>query len=177
MPEHADMPLETSQRAAFMLACPVARGIAYLSDPAVVLSALPSTERIIQRQRGAYRIMLAPMHLLGVSLRPAAEITFATSDSQVVIQSIAEAPYDLQPDEVIARVTGRFVLRPTESGCTAQASLRIAATIPARFLPSMVPRIIIQRTTDAMLILRIKQETQMMTRALVRGYAAWEHAE
>lgn len=178
MPEHAaDMPLQTSQRAAFALPCPVARGIAYLSDPAAVLSALPSMERIIQRQRGTYRLVLAPIHLLGVSLRPAAEITFATTESQVMIRSIAEEPSDLQPGEVVAYVIGRFILKPTEAGCITQASLRIAATIPARVLPSMVPRIIAQRTAETVLTLRIKQETQMMTRSLVRGYAAWEHSE
>lgn len=178
MPEHAsDMPLQTSQRAVFTLPCTVAYGIAYLNDPAAVLSALPSMERIIQRQRGTYRVVLAPIHVLGISLRPAAEITFTTIESQVLIRSIAEEPYDLQPGEVVARVTGRFMLKPADTGCNVQASLHIAATIPARFLPSVVPRIIAQRTAEAMLTHRIKQETQMMTRTLVRGYTAWEHAE
>jgi hypothetical protein len=171
------MPLQTSQRAAFALPCTVARGIAYLSDPATVLSALPSTQRIIERQRGSYRVMLAPIQVLGVSLRPAAEVTFATTESQVLIRSVAEEPHDLQPSEIATHVTGRFTLRPTDTGCDAHASLRVTATISARFLPAIVPRTIAQRTAEAVLTRRIKQEVQMMTRALVRGYAAWEHAE
>lgn len=178
MPEHAgDMLLQTSQRTAFALPCTVTRGIAYLSDPAIVLSALPSMQRIIQRRQGAYRLVLAPIHVLGVSLRPAAEITFATTESQILVRSIMEEPHDLQPGDVAARVTGRFTLRPTDTGCNGDASLRVAATIPARFLPPLMPRIIAQRTAETVLIRRMKQEVLTMTRALVQGCAAWEHAE
>ena len=178
MPEHAtDMPLQTSQRAAFALPCTVARGIAYLSDPATVLSALPSVERIIQRQRGTYRVMLAPIHVPGVSLRPAAEVIFTTTESQVCIQSVAEEPHDLQASEVATHIYGLFILTPTATDCSVHASLRVTATIPARTLLPFMPRIIAQRTAEAILTIRIKQEVQMMTRALVRGYAAWEPVE
>ncbi len=178
MPEHAaDMLLQTSQHAAFALPCTVTRGIAYLSDPAIVLSALPSMERIIQRPQGAYRLVLAPIQVLGVSLRPAAEITFATAASQILIRSITEEPHGLQPGEVAARVTGRFTLRPTDTGCNVGASLRVAAMIPAHFLPPFMPRIIAQRTAEAVLARRMKQEVLTMIGALVRGYAAGEHTE
>ena len=90
MPRYAaDMPLQTHQRAAFVLPCTVARGITYLSDPAIVLGAMPSVERIVLRQRGTYRLTLAPIRAPGVSLRPAAEVVFTTTDSRVIIQSIA----------------------------------------------------------------------------------------
>lgn len=178
MPEHAaDMPLQTSQRASFALPCTVARGIAYLSDPAVVFGALPSVERVIQRQRGTFRVTLAPIHVPGVALRPAAEVAFATADTQVTVRSVREEPHDLLPGEIAARVVGLFVLTPTAAGCGVQASLRIEASVPGRALPSLVPRIIAQRTAETVLTLRIKQEVQTMVRALVQGYGAWERVE
>ncbi|MGH8164170.1 MAG: DUF1997 domain-containing protein [Rhodanobacteraceae bacterium] len=178
MSEHAsDLSLQTSQRAFFALPCVVARGIAYLSDPAIVLGALPSVERVILRPHGTYRLTLAPIHVPGVSLRPAAEVRFATTDSQVAVRSVAEEPNDLQPGEVAARVVGLFALTPTATGCGVHASLRIAARVPAHLLPSLMPRIIAQRTAEAVLIRRMKQEVQMMTRTLVRGYSMWEGSE
>ena len=178
MPEHAsDLSLQTSQRASFALPCVMARGIAYLSDPAIVLGAMPSVERVIQRQRGTYRLMLAPIHVPGVSLRPAAEVRFTTTDSQVAVRSVAEEPNDLQPGEVAARVVGLFGLTPTATGCGVHASLRIAAYVPANVLPSLMPRIIAQRTAETVLIRRMKQEVQVMTRTLVRGYTLWEDPE
>jgi uncharacterized protein DUF1997 len=178
MPEHTrEIALETSQRAAFALPCAVARGIAYLSDPAVIFGALPSMERVIQRQHGAYRLMLGPIHVLGVSLRPAAEVEFATTDAQIAIRSIAAEPHDLQPGEVAARITGRFVLTPTATGCGVRASLRVAARVPARVLPPLVPRVIAQRTAATVLTRRITQEVRTMTRTLVQGYTMWEGSE
>ncbi len=178
MPEHAaDMPLQTSQRASFALSCSVARGIVYLSDPAVVFNALQSVERVVQRQHGTFRVTLAPIHVPGVALRPAAEVAFATTDTQVTVRSIGEEPHDLQPGEVAARVVSLLVLTPTAAGCGVQASLRIEASVPGRALPSLVPRIIAQRTAETVLALRIKQEVQAMVRALVQGYGAWEDLE
>ncbi len=178
MPEHAsDLSLQTSQRAFFALPCAVVRGIAYLSDPAIVLGALPSVERVIRRQRGTYRLTLAPIHVPGASLRPAAEVRFAATDSQMAVRSIAEEPDDLQPGEVAARVVGLFVLTPTDTGCGVHVSLRIAARVPAHLLPFLMPRIIAQRTAETVLTHRMKQEVQIMTRTLVRGYTAWEGSE
>ncbi|MGI8687339.1 MAG: DUF1997 domain-containing protein [Thermomicrobiales bacterium] len=171
-----DMPLQTGQHAVFALPCSVASGIAYL-NPTIVLNALPGVERVIQRQRGAYRVTFAPIHVPGISLRPAAEITFATTNSQVAIRSIAEAPHDLQAGEVATRVIGLFVLMATATGCDVHASLRVAASVPARILPALMPRSIAQRAAETVLSQRIKQEVQMMTRALVQGYAAWERSE
>ncbi len=172
-----EMPLQTSQHAVFALPCTMARGVIYLCDPTIVLGALPGVERVIQRQQGAYRVTFAPIQALGVSLRPAAEVTFAVTDGQVAIRSITEAPHNLQASEVATRVTGLFVLIATATGCDIHASLRIAASVPARILPSLMPRIIVQRTAETVLSRRIKQEVQMMTRTLVQGYAAWECAE
>ncbi len=178
MPEPAsDLSLQTSQRASFALPCVMARGIAYLSDPAILLGALPSAERVILRERGTYRLTLAPIHVPGVSLRPAFEVRFAATESQIAVRSIAEEPDGLQPGEVAARVIGLFALTPTAAGCGVQASLRIAARLPAYLLPSLMPRIIVQRTAETVLIRRMKQEVQMMTRTLERGYRAWEGAE
>jgi hypothetical protein len=174
MPEHAsDLSLQTSQRASFALPCVMAHGIAYLSDPAIVFGAMPSVERVIRRQRGTYRLMLAPVHVPGLSLRPAAEVRFAVTDSQVVVRSIAEEMDDLQPGEVAARVVGLFALTPTATGCGVQASLRIAARVPAPLLPSLMPRLIAQRTAKAVLTRRMKQEVQIMTRTLVQGYTVY----
>lgn len=172
-----DLPLQTSQHAAFALPCIVACGIAYLSDPTIVLGALPGVERVIQRQQGTYRVMFTPIQVLGVSLRPAAEVTFATTDGQVAIRSIAATPHDLQISEVATRVAGLFVLMATATGCDVHASLRVAASVPARVLPSLMPRIITQRTAETVLSRRIKQEVQMMTHTLVQGYGAWKRSE
>lgn len=172
-----EIPLQTSQHATFALPCTVAHGVAYLSDPTIVLGALPGVERVIQRQQGAYRVMFAPIQALGVSLRPAAEVTFATTDGQVAIRSITGAPHNLRASEVATRVTGLFILTATASGCDIRASLRIAASVPARILPSLMPRIIAQRAAETVLARRIKQEVQMMTGALIQGYAAWECSE
>ncbi len=171
MPDHAaDIPLQTSQRAAFALPCAIARGVAYLSDPSVVLGALPSVERVVQRQCGTFRLTLAPIHVPGVALRPAAEVVFAATDAQVTVRSVAAEPHDLQSGEVAARVVGLFVLTPTAAGCGVQALLHIVAYVPARVLPPLMPRIIAQRTAETLLTLRIKQEVQAMVRTLVRGY-------
>jgi carbon monoxide dehydrogenase subunit G len=175
MPEHAgDLPLRTTQHATFALPGTVARALAYLGDPNVVLSALPSVERVILRQRGTYRITLAPVQIPGVSLRPAAEVTFATEPDRVRITSIAEEPHALQAGEIAARITGHFVPIAAREGCTIQASLAIEADVSARVVPSLMPRIIAQRTAEAVLHRRMKQEIATMTRTLVRGYPAWE---
>lgn len=174
MPERTgDLPIRTTQRAAFALPCPVPRGIAYLGDPAVVLGALSSVERVIQRQRGSFRVTLAPVHIPGITLRPAAEVVFAIEEGRVTIRSIPEEPHALQPDEVAARISGLFALAPAPGGCTVRASLTIAADVPARVLPPLMPRVIAHRTAEAVLTLRMKQEVAAMTRTLVRGYPAW----
>jgi len=166
MPVHArDIPLQTSHGASFALPCTAARGVIYLSDPSVVLGALPSVERVVQRQCGTFRVVLAPIHVPGVALRPAAEVVFAATDAQVTIRSIAEEPHDLRPGEVVAHVVGLFALTPTAAGCGVQASLWIAARVPTRLLPPLMPRIIAQRTAETLLTLRIKQEVQAMVRA------------
>lgn len=175
MPEDGnDLPLRTNHHAAFALPCAVARGVAYLSDPAAVLGALPSVERAIHRQRGTFRVTLAPVAIPGVSLRPAAELVFTTGPDCVTIESVPEEPHDLQPGEVTTRIAGHFVLTPTRVGCTVQASLRVDADVPAHVLPPHMPRIIAHRTAETVLALRMKQEIAAMTRALLNGYAAWE---
>jgi hypothetical protein len=175
MPERTDdLLIHTTQHATFALPGTVARGIAYLSDPAVVLGALPSVERVIHRQRGTFRVTLAPVQIPGLSLRPAAEITFAATQDRVTIRSVPEEPHALQPDEVAARITGLFVLAATRSGCTVRASLKIDADVPARILPPFMPRVIAHGTAETILMLRMKQEIAAMSRALVHGYPAWE---
>ena len=171
MPEPTrDLPLQTTQNAAFTLPCPVARGITYLSDPEIVLSALPSVERIVLRQRGSYRLTLAPIHLPGHALRPAVEIVFEAAADRVTIRSVDDTPFNLQSDEVAADVVSAFRLRPTATGCAVEASLQLAATIPGHTVPTLMPRIIARRTAEAMLVLRMKQEVQGMTRALLHGF-------
>jgi hypothetical protein len=175
MPEHAGgLPLRTIQRAVFPLPCTVARALAYLGDPAVVLSALPSVERVVLRQQGTYRITLAPVQIPGVSLRPAAEVTFATEPDRVRISSVPEEPNALLAGEIATRVTGQFVPIAAREGCTIQASLAIDAEVPARVVPPLMPHIIAQRTAEAVLNRRMKQEITAMTRALAQGYPAWE---
>lgn len=169
-----DLPLQTTQNAAFTLPCPVARGIAYLSVPEVVLPALPSVERIVLRQRGSYRLTLAPIHLPGHALRPAVEIVFTTTANGVTIRSIDDVPYGLRSDEVAATVISDFRLCPTATGCAVEASLQLVATIPGHIIPTLMPRMIARRTAEAVLVLRMKQEVQGMTRSLLHGYADWE---
>ena len=130
-------------------------------------------ERVILRQHGTYRIMLAPVTMPGISLRPAAEVVFTATDSRVVVRSIAAEPHDLQPGEVATHISGLFILTAADTGCDVRASLRIAANISAHLLPPLMPRIIAQRTTETVLIYRMKHEVQAMTQALVYGYATW----
>jgi hypothetical protein len=174
MPEHAgDLPLRTTQHATFALPGTVARALAYLGDPQVVLSALLSVERVVLRQRGTYRITLAPVQIPGVSLRPAAEVTFATEPDRVRIASVPEEPHALQAGEIATRITGLFALIAAREGCTVQASLAIDAEVPGRVVPPLMPRMIAQRTAEAVLNRRMKQEIATMTRTLMRGYALW----
>lgn len=174
MPVHAeDLLIQTTQHAAFALSCVVPRGVAYLSDPAVVLGALPSVERVIHRQRGTFRITLAPVQIPGVSLRPAAEVLFVTAEDRVTIRSAPEGPHALQSDEVATRVSGLFALSPARTGCAVRASLTIEAQIPARVLPPSMLRVIAYRTAETILTLRMKQEIGVMTRTLMHGYAGW----
>lgn len=178
MPEHAgDLPLRITQRATFVLPGAVPRALAYLGDPTIVLSALPSVERVVQRQRGTFRMTLAPVQIPGVSLRPAAEITFATGPDRVRIESVPEEPAALQAGEIATRVTGLFVLTATKAGCTVRATLAIDANVPTHLIPPLMPRIIAQRTAETVLNHRMKQEVAAMTRILVRGYPAWEGGE
>ena len=175
MPEHtADLPLHMTQHAAFALPCAVPRAIAYLGDPAIVLSALPSIERAVQRQRGTFRITLAPVQTPGVSLRPAAEITFVIEPDRVRIESIPEEPHALQAGEIATRVTGVFTLTAARGSCTVHATLAIDAEAPVIVVSTLMPRIIAHRTAEAVLNHRMKQEIAAMTRTLVRGYPAWE---
>ncbi|MGI8858310.1 MAG: DUF1997 domain-containing protein [Thermomicrobiales bacterium] len=175
MPVHAgDLSLRTTQHATFALPCAAPRALAYLGDPAAVLAALPSVERIIQRQRGTFRITLAPVQIPGLSLRPAAEVAFTIESDRVRITSIDERPNALLADEIATRITGLFVLTTARAGCTVAASLAIDADVHARVVPPLMPRIIAQRTAEAVLNHRMKQEVAAMTRALVQGYPAWE---
>lgn len=157
----------------FALPRPVARGVAYLCNPSVLLGALPSVERVIARTRGTYRLTLAPTRAPGLMLRPAAEVTFAATEDQVVIESVPEEPHALQEGEIPLHVNATLRLRVTQTGCTIDATLRLAAVIPARLLPPL-PRSITQRTAAGFLGLHLTQEMQAMARALVVGFAAWE---
>jgi hypothetical protein len=89
---------------------------------------------------------------------------------------VPEEPDALQPDEVAAHITGLFVLTAARSGCTVRASLKIDANVPARTLPPFMPRVIAHRTGETVLMLRMRQEIAAMSRALVRGYPAWEES-
>ncbi len=175
MPAHVgELPLRTTQHATFALPCTASRAFAYLGNPAAMLAALPSVERIIQRQRGTYRITLAPVQIPGLSLRPAAELSFTIEPDRVRITSIDEQPNALLADEIATRITGLFIPTATRTGCTVAASLTIDADVPARVVPPLMPRIIAQRTAEAVLNHRMKQEVAAMTRTLVHGYPAWE---
>lgn len=175
MPEHArGLPVRTTQHATFSLPGAVPCAVAYLGDPAVVLSALPSVERVIQRQRGTFRVTLAPVQIPGLSLRPAAEVTFATGPDRVRIESVRDEPHDLRAGEIATYVAGLFLLTAAGVGCTVRASLAIDADVPAHTLPPLMPHIVAQRTAEAVLVHRMKQEIAAMTRALVGGYPAWE---
>jgi hypothetical protein len=178
MPEHAgNLPLRTTHRATFALPCAAPRALAYLGDPAVVLAALPSVERVIQRQQGTFRITLAPVQVLGVSLRPAAEVIFTTEPDRVRIMSIEEEPNTLQAGEIATRVTGLFILTAARTGCMVHASLAVDADVPAHVVPPLLPRRIVQRTAETVLNYRMKQEIVAMTRMLVQGYPVWEAGE
>lgn len=175
MPEHAeDLSIRTIQHATFALPAAPRRAVAYLGDPAVVLSALPSVERIVQRQRGTFRVTLAPVQIPRISLRPAAEVMFVSGADHVRIESVREEPHALQAGEIAMRVTGLFLFAAARAGCTVRASLAIDAAVPAHHLPPLMPRVIAHRTAEAVLVHRMKQEIAAMTRALVRGYPAWE---
>lgn len=169
-----DVPMQTTQRAAFTLPCPVVRAAAYLSDPAVVFAALPSVERVIRRQQGTFRLFLAPIRVPGYALRPAAEVTIAAHADRIAIRGITDEPHDLQPGEVPTRIIGAFALAADTAGCAVQAVLTLVADIPAHVLPPLMPRVIAERTIEALLIRRMKQEVAALTRDLVRGYPAWQ---
>jgi hypothetical protein len=71
-------------------------------------------------------------------------------------------------------VDGTLHLTATTTGCDARGILRLAAMIPARAIPSLMPRTFAQRTAEGLLGLRLRQETQALARALVTGFAAWD---
>jgi hypothetical protein len=55
-----------------------------------------------------------------------------------------------------------------------RGTLRLAAAIPARAVPPLMPRALAQRTAEGLLSLRMKQEVLAMARTLVAGFAAWD---
>jgi hypothetical protein len=100
-------------------------------------------------------------------------VTFATEPDRVRIASVPEEPHALQAGEIATRITGLFALIAAREGCTVQASLAIDAEVPGRVVPPLMPRMIAQRTAEAVLNRRMKQEIATMTRTLMRGYALW----
>ena len=174
MPAPPDIPITITHSLTFVLPCPVAHAIIYLSDPAILLGALPIVERAVLRQRGTYRLTLTPIRMFGQAFRPAAEVSVVATDDEVVIQSVSGEPNALQDGEIPTQVDG--ALRPTEAaaGSDVRGTLRLAAAIPARAVPTLMPRTLAQRTAEGLLGLRMKQEVQTMARALVAGFAAWD---
>jgi hypothetical protein len=170
----ADLPLTITHSLAFALPCPVSRAMDYLSEPAILLGALPSVERVRERRHGTSRLTLAPIRMLGVVLRPAAEVTIVTAANRVRIASVDAEPDAIQGDEVPTQVDATLQLTPTATGCDARGTLRLAATIPERTIPPFMPRALAQRTAEGLLGLRLMQEAHAMARALVAGFAAWD---
>lgn len=80
----------------------------------------------------------------------------------------------MQAGEIATRIAGLFVPVAAREGCTVQASLAIEAAVSARVVPPLMPRVIAQRTAEAVLNRRMKQEIVAMTRTLVQDYPAWE---
>jgi hypothetical protein len=169
-----DLPITITHSIAFSLLCPVSRGITYLSDPEILLGALPSVEHVVARQRGTYRLTLAPIRSPGHTIRPAAEVTIAAMDDRVTIQSVAEEPHALQANEVATRVSGTFRVTATAAGCDIRATLHLAASIPPRAIPPLMPRALAHRTAEGILGLRMRQELHATARALVADFAAWD---
>jgi hypothetical protein len=168
------IPLSITHTIAFALPCPVARGIAYLGDPTILLGALPSIERVVARQRGTYRLTLEPIRALGHILRPAAEVTIVTATDRIAIQSVPGPPHLPQGDEIATQVEGTLSLTTTARGCDVHCTLRLAADIPARIIPPLMPRVLAHRTAEGLLGLRLRQDMQAMARALATGFAAWD---
>src|SRR5262249_2377112 len=169
-----DLPITITHSIAFLLLCPTSRGIAYLSDPEILLGALPSVERAVARQRGTYRLTLAPIRSPGHTFRPAAEVTIATVDDRVMIQSVAEELHALQTNEVAILVSGTFRVTATAAGCDVRATLNLTASIPPRAIPPFMPRSLAHRTAEGILGRRMRQELHATARALVSGFAAWD---
>lgn len=174
MPAPPDIPITITHPTAFALPCPVPRGITYLSDPSILLGALPSVERVVMRQRGTYRLTLAPIRFFNHAFRPAAEVTLTTTDERVTIQSISEEPFARQGDEILTRVDGTLRLTAIATGSDVRGALRLTATIPARTIPPLMPRMLAHRTAERLLGLRLRQEMQAMARTLSAGFAAWD---
>jgi hypothetical protein len=170
----ADLPLTITHSLAFALPCPVSRAVDYLGEPEILLGALPSVERVRERQPGSYRLTLAPIRMLGVVLRPAAEVTIVTAANRVRIASVDAEPHEIQGDEVPTRVDATLQLTPAATGCDARGALRLAAVIPERTIPPFMPRALAQRTAEGLLGLRLMQEAHAMARTLVAGFAAWD---
>ena len=169
-----DLPLQTTQRAAFGLPCAVTRAVMYLSDPTITLGGLPSVERIVLRQRGSYRLTFRPIQVPGFALRPAAEVRFTTGADRVSVTSVPEEPHHLQPGEVAARIAGLFIGNTSARGCMVRATLTIDAVIPARVLPSLMPRALALGTIEALLTHRMKREVATLAHHLVNAFGAWE---
>jgi hypothetical protein len=169
-----DIPLSITHAITFTLPCPVARGVAYLGDPAILLGALPSVERVVARHQGTYRLTLEAIRALGHTLRPAAEIVIAITADRVAIRSVPEPPHLLHPDEIATQVEGNLSLVNTARGCDVHCTLRLAAAIPARAIPPLMPRALAHRTAEGLLGLRLRQDMQAMARALVAGFPAWD---
>ncbi len=174
MPAPPDIPITITHSLTFVLPAPVERAVRYLSDPAILLGALPTVERAVLRQGGTYRLTLAPIRTLGQAFRPAAEVAIVVADDAVRIRSLPEGPNALQESEVATHVDGTLRLSATATGSDVRGTLRLAAAIPARAIPPLMPRTLAQRTAEGLLNLRMKQEVHAMARTLVAGFAAWD---
>src|SRR3954451_5007859 len=95
-----DIPITITHSLTLVLPSAVQRDLIYLSDPAILLGALPIVERAVLRQRGTYRLTLAPIRTFGQAFRPAAEIAIVAADTEVAIRSVAGEPNALQEGEI-----------------------------------------------------------------------------
>jgi hypothetical protein len=174
MPAPPDIPITITHSLTFLLPSPVERAIRYLSEPAILLGALPIVERAVLRQRGTYRLTLEPIRTFGHAIQPAAEVAIVATDGAVRIQSVTEEPNALQESEVSTQVDGILRLFATATGSDVRGTLRLAAAVPARAIPPLMPRMLAHRTAEKLLGLRLRQEMQAMARTLSAGFAAWD---
>lgn len=174
MPDAESLSLHTAHTVRFALPCMVKRAVSYLSDPHILLAAVPGIQRAVLRRQGTYRLTLTPVHAFGLRMHPVAEVAIIAHANAVRIASTPLVSQDPGQDEIAMALNATLDCAGAATGCTVRATLSVDTQLPSHMFLPLMPRAFVLRSVETLLAHRLRGEVDTMARLLPLGYPEWD---